>query len=472
MKAAVPEVTDFPDEPLIEHPGWNHGRFALPNGRVFSAEEDDGSLAIFDIDAERCLTKGCSQDWYDAMKLLPDQHIANFCLSLPYAAPLLTLIGRTENFGFELMGGKGKGKSTLQQLAASAAGPPSGPDSEIVPLHATVVGIEQVMPSYADMLLNLEEANLFAGGSVGSRRASELAHLTFMLSSGRLKRKFGQGVRNQFRFIYLMSTNEALYGLVSTAGLGAGAEASHDRLLTIPIADDRPFGVFDRLPEGFESSADLAHHLIAVVTRNHGWGLPSYLEFLVKQRDTRKRGLKDDIRRRVRQFVEEVGVNKNDGSGMRVAEAFGLVYAAGLIAQKAGVIPKTWNPLEAAINCYFLNREYVRALPKPIDLIRQLGGAEGVIPFREPLDINDETFEQATGFMRRRKGKWELLVTRKSFERIFGRRAPYLLADPDVRDMMKIEKNHTAIKRKIRNSRDWDRVLCFSDKPWIWRRAV
>lgn len=92
-----------------------------------------------------------------------------------------------------------------------------------------------------------------------------------------------------------------------------------------------------------------------------------------------------EVNRCLAQFRKKAGVDENNGSKVRVADAFGLEYAAGRLAKTYTVFPKCLNCLAPALACYRLNpvprSNLVRLadrLPPIEDRIRQLTDDEAI----------------------------------------------------------------------------------------------
>jgi len=132
-------------------------------------------------------------------------------------------------------------------------------------------------------------------------------------------------------------------------------------------------------------------------------------------------------------FRLEVGVDENDGSETRVADAFGLVYAVGLLAIGYRAVSPRIDPLEAALACYKLNK--ASRNKKPLSHLKQLTSLaedwDALQVSRGKLtELTDFEVEEASVIVRtRRDGRRELLFTPGQLARAFpDLRA--LFADP------------------------------------------
>ena len=105
----------------------------------------------------------------------------------------------------------------------------------------------------------------------------------------------------------------------------------------------------------FAGSAEYANALTRAAEQNHGHAIRKFLKQLVRARAKDDAALRAWIASRVNGFVEKANIDPNDGSAFRVAEAFGLVYAAGRLAQQYGVLPDCLAVGPAVLTCYSLH---------------------------------------------------------------------------------------------------------------------
>lgn len=327
---------------MIERVGWNGQHFALPDGTVFSPSGAQQPDIVFQRIPRRCSPRGTFKGWKRKVaRRLAGQALAEFVLCLAFAAPLLALTNRVGNFGFELVGGKGTGKSSLQQLMSSVLGALQGEDGHYwVSFDATPNALEQSMAGFSDLPLILEEANLFVAGETARTRGNNFKALAFRLGGGSEKARFDQGQPKEFRLIFLTSSNERLAKLMNINS--EAARAAEDRLITLPI-EGRPHGVLDFVPSGTANASQFIADLVAAADAHHGHAIRRFLSHLVQERADDERRLRAEIVRRMASFREKAGVDPNAGSAVRVADAFGLVFAAGALAKRYGALPRAFR---------------------------------------------------------------------------------------------------------------------------------
>lgn len=357
-----------PAQPVIGAVGWNGQHFALPSGRVVSPRKGTAPETTIVAKRSRGEPSGTLDDWLTGVaEPLVGQSIPMFAICLAFMPAILRLSARAENGGFELVGKGGIGKTTVQRLMASVVGRPTADldNSYVVTADSTLNALERVMADHADLPLIIDEASLFFAGESDAKRAESFKALAFKLSAGTEKERLSGGTpRAPVRLAYLVSTNEALASLLGKRS--DAALAATDRLISIPISPDRPWGVFDYLPKGFDSASSYAAQVTQAAVSFHGRAFVRFISHLVQARAANENALRATIRKHVSTFTAHAKVDANNGSQIRVAEAFGLVYAAGRLAQSYGALPASWRVGPAVLATYSLYRASI-ALPPPFD---------------------------------------------------------------------------------------------------------
>ncbi|HUE79589.1 MAG TPA: DUF927 domain-containing protein [Sphingomicrobium sp.] len=461
--AGVFRKRDFKRKPLLDRPGWTKRRyFALASGEVYSPPGKKGQI-LFRPAGTLCRKAGSARRWKrEVAGRLVGQHLAAFVLMTAFAAPLLSLTRRVGNFSFEVTGAAGKGKSTLQQILASTAGYPF-PSSDGyygMSLNATANGLETEMLKYSDMVMPLEEATLFHAAGSASGRASSLFELVFRSSDGTTKARYNDSEQKVVRCIQVLSGNQPLREVLGHGRAKTGVAAA-DRLITLPIDDDRPYGTFEYLPDGFASSGELADAIKATIEENHGLAIRRYLRLLVTELARDETKLKRSIERWMKQFRRRIGVEGNDGSVARLADAYGLVYAGGLLAKRYGILPPEFQCFAAARHCYRLHLRSVRTLPSFPERLATL--VEKAVDLDEQglLKIRDAELHRAPAYLRTgRSNERELLVTGKALRRAFPDWND-IKHDQDVRALHVRYKGRPTTKRKLRRNSKFEWVYRF-----------
>ena len=173
VREAVGVLKRFPVVPIAEKPGWAGPIFAPANGRVIAPATVKRSFVAFTADPDICASGGTIEGWVSGVaEPLAPHLLASFIVMVMFAGPLLRHTSRADNFGFEIAGAAGLGKSTVQMLAASAAGRAFGSEGSTYwrTCNATINALESTLPYFSDMTMVLDEAGLIPGGGKQDER--------------------------------------------------------------------------------------------------------------------------------------------------------------------------------------------------------------------------------------------------------------------------------------------------------------
>jgi hypothetical protein len=356
LLARVAAITDFPNLVLAEHSGWVGNQFVLPDGQVFSPSGVDPAEVVFAVDPMKCHRAGTVVGWRrHVAEPLSTFDLPSFLLMMPFAAPLLALTDRADNIGFELVGVRGRGKSTLQELMASAVGAPSRPAQYWISLDTTLAGLECQMPIHNDLPLIMDEANLYLANTTDGGEARHMRRLAFKLANGHTTARHGDKLRSTgSRYVTLISANDSFQAVTATAR-GKGFLAAADRLITLTMPD-RPGGAINGIPDGYTSTGEFMDAVKAAARTDHGVAMPRFIQRLVDRRHRDEAGLRQVIASGLADFRRAAGTDESDGSARRVADAFGLIAVAGQAAVEYQVLPRSFRCTEVALACYNANR--------------------------------------------------------------------------------------------------------------------
>ena len=445
---AVNKITEFVPQMLIKSSGWNDGHFVFPNGKIVSPRGQPRGKLIFKPEptANRC--RGFVRNWRNAVALpLTGQTIPMIAIMAALASPLLRLVNIDNNFGLEIWGGPGTGKSTCQKIAASVI----GDSADHLDFNMTMAGLENEMPRFNDLLMVIDEANLAAKG------VQFLEHLSYKVANGRQKRTAFARNATVYRFVFLTSANQPFSNTIDHSAI---TEAALERLLPIQIPFERELGVFEFLPAGFANSKELVVSLEAGIARYYGSPMRKFIKYLVRKQAS-ERGIKRRILDLVMQFEERAGVLGSIKGGSRASFAFGLMRAAGELAKEAGILPQSWDCQAAALSCY---RNYLQQLSGlvPLETIlteilerpETLKVATGNLP---PLSAQE--LEGTGAFVKVQRRAFEIMITTGTMDRHMPQWRNHL-ARPDFEKFHVRDGGHLCAKRKVRKGQS-DRLLCF-----------
>lgn len=417
----VDELENFEDQIIFARPGWHRDQFATASGKVFAPRGVPKGIVGFSPVTGKCSSKGTHTAWLNQVaRPLTGHAIPCFAIMAAFAAPMLDLIERSDNFGFELSGTGGKGKSTTQRLMASVVGPAMAKDGAyITSFNMTHAALEQSMKSHADMPFIIDEANLFGAGSGVRANHRAMRDFSFQMGAGISKGRYGHHRQDGYRFVYVTSANEPFHELLGQSHRDT-ANAASDRLMSISVPEGDG-GVFGDLPPDYGSYRQFTMALEQGMSQQFGTAMPKFLRALVNDRHEDVASLRERILSRIAKFKAHIAVNENNGSDVRVAEAFGLVYAAGIYARHKKVLPKEWDCLEAAVQCYTNYRATVPVRQSLAERLVMVAERPQTMKIeRKALPhLSDLAMEEAGAFIRQVKGETLLLMTPAFGSRLF-----------------------------------------------------
>lgn len=453
----VSDVVHFRPEPILESPGWTASYFAQPNGKSYAPRGQPKAEVIFERNREVSASRGSYQRWRDEVaELLTGQHLPMLAVMAGLSSPLLRFSGEKLNFGFEFFGTPGSGKSTILHLMQSTIGRPSS----IVDFNSTLAGLEDMFAARSDAPFPVDEANLADGDG------RFLKAFAFRMANGTTKVTRHNRVRAQHRFTFATTANAAFY--TQLRGFDADtANAAFQRLIPLRVPPVEQGGVFNYLPAGFDNFGALAIALNAAMERQHGTPMRQLLRMLVKTRARSESGLQNQIQDKIRKFGDAVGVTSAAQGRTRASTYFGILYAAGCFAKLVGVLPASWNCLDACVAGY---RNYQSQLPAQTPLSARL---LTIAKRLETLDLRSTGAARLSATKVERHGAFlwsgvggrvELLVT-DAIKREYFPDWSTISSTADFRTANVRGKDHATAQRTIRRGKGMERFFCFVLPP-------
>ncbi|MFQ1918062.1 DUF927 domain-containing protein [Aeromonas veronii] len=242
--------------------------------------------------------------------------------SLAFVGPLLRLTNQS-SFGVHLVGPSSIGKSTAMLVAASVLGKPA---NKIQTWNATKVGLETTAGLFNDSTLFLDE--------IGQADPHVLGDTIYMLANGegraRANADLSRRAKLQWRTTFLSNGEVDLEH--SLASVGKRHKAGHDvRMINIEADTDR-HGIFEEL-HGYPNGASLSKALAERTAQYHGIAFRSFVEELTLDIN----GAQAFVDEHRADMMRRLGAKECDGQVQRVADAFGLISAAGELANRFGI---------------------------------------------------------------------------------------------------------------------------------------
>lgn len=448
IKSHVNSMTDFRGVTRFVRPGWCDKKFALLNGTVLSRSSPDRSIVGFEVQPNSTNRAGSHAKWIEHVAApLAGFHLPEFCLMLMFAAPLLRYASMPFNFGFELAGPPATGKSTLAKVCASVAGPVGGGDATYVTtMNATVNSLDASMEQYSDMPMILEEANLLTLGA-GSAADRKYAELVFRLAEGRSKRRYRSQDNARARFVWLATSNIGWPQLARHLDAHT-TRAVADRMITLPIPSIAQGGIYGDELEDVEQLSTLSRIVVESADKHHGTAIRKFVTFLQREmKQIESRSLTDRIELLIAEFCE--AANKRVDADARLSRAFGLVYAAGVIAVECGALPDVFKPRRSTMRSLKHHLGARTSIKTPLQALADLANGDGALDLRDDEHKSSEKkVEAATCVIAKSWHREELILTPDQLARL-EIEVPRILDDPDVKALLRHEDGRRMSYRKL-----------------------
>jgi uncharacterized protein (DUF927 family) len=329
--------------------------FALPSQTIGSNSErvvltGDGGTVIY-------AQAGALADWQEHIGKPAGQHLLmQFAISVAWAATLLQMSGG-ESGGFHLWEFSTKGKTTVQQVAASNWGSGALNGGYIRRWRATANHLEATFASASDTCLILDEISQLGYGEL----AQVVYTLTGEVGKGRLRPDATARTPYSWRTLLLSSGEVPISSRIDEDRHQKGGRSRELRggasVRVIDIPADRRHGAFDQ-PAGEPdfSPAVFAERMQAAAATYYGTAGPAFVKALIDEKVTGAA-----VRQAVSKFIVSVlgGASSDDGQVRRVARRFGLVAVAGTMAIGAGIV--NWDAEAFTEGVRGLFRSWVKA---------------------------------------------------------------------------------------------------------------
>lgn len=292
------------------------------------------------------------------------QHVAKYAhnspllmlsICLPFTGIICSLTS-IENGGFHIYGRSSLGKSIMTYVAASVIGHYSNNEK----WNVTETGMEELSERNNDSLLILDDAQTIA--DTAKQRASRLQKAIYVFANGKgkVKAKRYQERTAEWR-AFLLSNGEKSLTQYAIEGGSEKLNGEKVRVIDIPAEIDPKYGIFDSLPDRFETSYKLIKYLELNCKSYYGSAKYHFLNSLIEELNKDKANVVDFIAKRITYFKKNIKVDLNNGIEVRIADKFALVYAAGCLATKYKVLPfQRKDILNGITKCY----RYSQCIPE------------------------------------------------------------------------------------------------------------
>lgn len=313
----------------VDKSGWHGDQYIFPDGEVFGLTKDghENVHPMNEVCPKGIEKKGSLKEWREnILKLCSGNSRLIFSLGVPLSAPCLQLVG-DEGGVFNFKGNSSIGKTRCLMVAMSVFGSPEFKRS----WRTTSNGLEGICSLHNDCLLALDE--------FGQSDAKEIGEIAYMYSQG-----IGKQRSNQDGSPREPKTWRGM--LFSTGEVGISDHVKDEktkpkagqlvRVIDIPAQVEGAFGCFEEL-HGFENGFDgerFADRIKEVCGEYYGVVgrefIKSMIEYGVEKSKKYLKSSRDH-------FAADVA-GKFDGQVKRVANRFGLVYAALSLGIELGIL--------------------------------------------------------------------------------------------------------------------------------------
>lgn len=431
---------------IIDHPGYTEPYFAQPTGRVFSPKKVKSASAAFPVPASLSTSAGTLKKWKKRVAApLAGQTIPMLVTMLSFGAVLQDVLGVHRGMVFELVGPTSTGKTIAQEVAASVFG---SIDHVPTPFSALANDLTAQLTSHIGALMLLDDPQLALAGASQAKVAASARDVILGMSDG--VRVPGSRVERRTRPVAsLFASREPLLDLVGAET--AVGKVIADRLITLTIGRERAFGVFDDVPDEYGSGSAFADALRAAARKLHGSAGERFLQRLVQDLADDEGAFRARVNQHIHVFRDQAGIDPGDGAGLRIADAFGLVYAAGRLARDYGALPESWKVGSAVLSC-FQQQQISPAPAQPYgEQLAEIAAGAGVVMLGDGAEPTPEDVAAGQVFVSQRSGGRQLFLLPAARETFFpawrGKQPP-----PGLDKYLIKEKGHLQVKRRLHKS--------------------
>lgn len=385
----------------------------LPNGRVGNFEQS-----------------GTLEGWQEGVaELAIASSRLMLAIAMAFATPLLRFTN-FDNCGIHLFGPSSKGKTTCLLAAMSVNG--RAERRLVQTWNITEAGLEETAMGHNDTLMCLDELAIISGNAAEKAKWMQKIHFMLASGTGRTRSKAYEAqhsIHNTPWRIMVLSTGEK--GLNDLASEGAlqrlkGAEV---RFIDFPAIVDEDLGIYEQLPDGFSSPAELSEKIEAACGEHHGVALRQFVTEVGAHTDT----LAESVATLVDKFMSRMNLPP-DGWERRFARPFALCYAAARLASDWKILPWSGKEIGSAIKaCYVAAR----------------GQVPDVEELREDAIARLRKFLHGNTVLRQQKdsnSEWttEEIEAAEAFRRKTRERGAHFLIRPEV-----LERRFNPLTRKL-----------------------
>lgn len=341
---AVAISTDAPVVRRAARTGWRDDNRVFVSHRFVAPEAAESTVLSPHIplvgSAGQLRVCGTLAGWQELVGVAQHSTAMTLALCATFAAPLIALLHRP-SFALVLFGPSKVGKSFTQLVAASAMG--FGSEKELPTLNATPAGLLATGLAFDGHMLPINEV----GTAQGRKRDiyDVLRETTYRFLSGQDTMRHpswtgGGGGASTFGVIVLLSSE-----IAPDAWAARNGETRDDgemaRLIGVPVLAPGYGTIFDRPPPKLSGTALTAwekaqfKRLHQELPHHRGVALRDHLDILlgdVERAQARAQAIGAH-------FEDRIATSSMSPVARDIVAKFGLLYAGGVLAVDAGVLP-------------------------------------------------------------------------------------------------------------------------------------
>lgn len=295
-------------------------------------------------------TSGSLLAWKNNVgKLAVHSHAAATAILVSLAAPLLKFSKLTETFVINFAGNGSTGKSTSLRAGASIWRDPT-----VLPSwNITEQGLNEELARHNDNCIILDDTQ--QGAAAGRDKINEFMSVTHRITHGNTRKRSITVAPSlptyKARALLLSSSPEPVSSIKSKHG-GSTDDGDRARFLEINICHGSLGGIWVGIdPKTLKANScrELSERLSNAAKINYGRVGKVWIKYLVKHQSS----LEKKVTKLTGNFISQLKLDNTDSVKARIAQKIALIYAAGIIAIKAGVLPwKKAQVLQSANHVY------------------------------------------------------------------------------------------------------------------------
>lgn len=291
--------------------------------------------------------------------------LASFCL-FPFSA---------ETFGIHLFGNSSIGKSTLARIASGIIGNPS----DYIPWKTTEGGIEEACYTHRDGILVFDEAKLIANNRL--KIAKKISDLSYFICAGQTKKRLSSYNRDNNLYVgswelTFISTGE--FGIIENAQATGHIKDNGEKLrfIDVPAQMSEKYGIFSKLPDGYDDSRQLIYDINDILLNNYGVLGRNFINYLATALNENNEIFQHNFCENTKFFYDNIDTPVNGGYSQRFLSRFAFTYATLIQAAEWRLIP--WSQkriLKAIKKMYALALNCIRddktILQEGLDILKE-----------------------------------------------------------------------------------------------------